>query len=201
MRTRQYILEAAERMLQSKGLARLTNKEIAKAAGCAEGTLYKHFETKEDLILSAIEEHLPDFLVVVQDDRIGHGSLEANVQDIAQAAIRYYQKLVPLATSLFADMELLARFRHWMQEQQAGPLNLYELVAGYIEAEQRLGRLNPAIQPFNFAALLLGACFQYVFVQYFQGQDPFPVSEQAYVAGLVQTLMMGGAPQAQASEQ
>ena len=138
MRTRQYILEAAERMLQSKGLARLTNKEIAKAAGCAEGTLYKHFETKEDLILSAIEEHLPDFLVVVQDDRIGHGSLEANVQDIAQAAIRYYQKLVPLATSLFADMELLARFRHWMQEQQAGPLNLYELVAGYIEAEQRV---------------------------------------------------------------
>ena len=63
MRTRQYILEAAERMLQSKGLARLTNKEIAQEAGCAEGTLYNHFETKEDLILSAIEEHLPDFLV------------------------------------------------------------------------------------------------------------------------------------------
>ena len=196
MRTRQYILEAAERMLQSKGLARLTNKEIAQEAGCAEGTLYKHFETKEDLILSAIEEHLPDFLLVVQDDRIGQGFLEANVQDIAQAAIRYYQKLVPLATSLFADMELMARFRHWMQEQQAGPLNLYEQVAGYLVAEQGLGRLNRAIQPFNFAALLLGACFQYVFVQYFQGQDPFPVTEQAYVAGLVQTLMVGGNPQA-----
>jgi AcrR family transcriptional regulator len=195
MRTRQYILEAAERMLQSKGLARLTNKEIAQEAGCAEGTLYKHFETKEELILSAIEEHLPDFLAVVQDDRIGYGSLEANVQDIAHAAIRYYRKLVPLATSLFADMELMARFRHWMQEQQAGPLNLYEKVADYLAAEQQIGRLNQAIQPFNVAALLLGACFQYVFVQYFQGQDPFPVSEQVYVAGLVQTLLMGGAPQ------
>jgi hypothetical protein len=68
-------------------------------------------------------------------------------------------------------------------------------VADYLAAEQRVGRLNQAIQPFNVAALLLGACFQYVFVQYFQGQDPFPVSEQAYVAGLVQTLLMGAAPQ------
>jgi len=201
MRTRQYILEAAERMLQSRGLARLTNKEIAQEAGCAEGTLYKHFETKEDLILSAIEENLPDFLAVVQEDRIGKGSIEANVQDIAQAAIRYYRKLVPLTTTLFADMELMAHFRQWMREQQAGPLSIYERVAGYVEAEQRLGRLNRAIEPFNFAALLLGACFQYVFVQYFQGQDPFPVSEQAFVAGLVQTLMIGGSPQAQASEQ
>jgi AcrR family transcriptional regulator len=40
MRTRQYILEATERILQTKGLARLTNKEIAQEVGCAEGTLY-----------------------------------------------------------------------------------------------------------------------------------------------------------------
>src|SRR6266481_7767374 len=71
MRTRQYILEATERMLQTRGLARLTNKEIAEAAGCAEGTLYNHFETKEALILAAIKENLPDFLTVVGDDRIG----------------------------------------------------------------------------------------------------------------------------------
>jgi tetracycline repressor-like protein len=111
MRTRQYILEAAERMLQTKGLARLTNKEIAEAAGCAEGTLYNHFDTKEALILAAIQENQPDFLAAVGDDRIGEHSIEENLQEIALAAIRYYQKLVPLATALFADMDLLAHFR------------------------------------------------------------------------------------------
>ncbi len=65
MRTRQYILEAAEQLLQTKGLARLTNKEIAEAAGCAEGTLYKHFATKEALLLAAIEENVPQFLSTV----------------------------------------------------------------------------------------------------------------------------------------
>jgi AcrR family transcriptional regulator len=194
MRTRQYILEAAEHMLQTKGLARLTNKEIALAAGCAEGTLYKHFETKEALILAAIQENLPDFLAVVGNDRIGAHTIEENVQDIALAAIRYYQKLVPLTTALFADMDLLAHFRLWMQEHRRGPLRIYEIVAQYVAAEQRLGRLKPEIEPFSFAALLLGTCHQYAFIQYFQGHDPFPVPEGQFVAGIVQTLLQGGTP-------
>jgi AcrR family transcriptional regulator len=181
-------------MLQTKGLARLTNKEIAQEAGCAEGTLYNHFDTKEALILAAIKENQPDFLAAVGDDRIGEHSIEENVQEIALAAIRYYQKLVPLATALFADMDLLAHFRLWMQEHRGGPLRIYEIVAEYIAAEQRLGRIKPEIDPFSFAALLLGTCHQYVFIQYFQGHDPFPVPEGQFVAGIVQTLLQGGAP-------
>jgi len=194
MRTRQYILEATERMLQTKGLARLTNKEIAEAAGCAEGTLYNHFETKEALILAAIEENQPEFFTVVGEDRIGERSIEENVQEIARAAIRYYQKLLPLTMTLFADMDLLAHFRLWLQEHQRGPLGLYEIVARYVAAEQRLGRLKPEIEPFAFAALLLGPCHQYAFIQHFQGLNPFPVSEEQFVADLVQTLLQGGIP-------
>jgi AcrR family transcriptional regulator len=174
MRTRQHILEATERMLQTRGLARLTNKEIAEAAGCAEGTLYKHFETKEALILAAIEENVPDFLSFVDEEHIGEGAIEEHVQNVARAAIGYYRKLLPLTTALFADMDLLAHFRLWMQEQQGGPLSIYERVVSYVAAEQRLGRLKPEIDPFSLAALLLGACHQYVFVQYFQGHDPKP---------------------------
>ena len=192
MRTRSYILQAAEQMLQTRGLARLTNKEIAEAAGCAEGTLYKHFETKEALILAAIEENVPDFLAVVREERIGQGAIEENVRDIARASMRYYRKLLPLTTALFADIDLLNHFRLWMQERKGGPLSIYERVASYIAAEQRLGRLKPEIEPFSFAALLLGACHQYVYIQYFQGHDPFPVSEAQFVVGVVQTLLLGG---------
>jgi AcrR family transcriptional regulator len=189
MRTRKYILEAAEQMIQTRGLARLTNKEIAEVAGCAEGTLYKHFETKEALILAAIEENVPDFLAVVREERIGQGAIEENVRDIARASIRYYHKLLPLITALFADIDLLNHFRLWMQERKGGPLSIYERVASYVAAEQRLGRLKPETEPFSFAALLLGACHQYVFVQYFQGHDPFPVSEDQFVAGIARTLL------------
>src|SRR5579859_5123511 len=142
MRTRQYILDATELMLQTKGLARLTNKEIAEAAGCAEGTLYNHFDTKDAVLLAAIQENQPDFLAAVGDDRVGEHSIEENVQHIARVAIRYYTKLIPLTMALFADMELLAHFRLWMDENQRGPLKIYDYVAAYVAAEQRLGRLR-----------------------------------------------------------
>src|SRR6266511_1140842 len=134
-------------------------------------------------------DDVPQRDAAVTDDRIGERSIEENVQEIALAAIRYYQKLVPLATALFADMDLLAHFRLWMQEHQGGPLRIYEIVAQYVAAEQRLGRLKPEIDPFSFAALLLGSCHQYVFINYFQGHDPFPVPEGQFVAGIVQTLL------------
>src|SRR4029077_13187530 len=91
-------------------------------------------------------------------------------------------------------------FRLWMREQGGGPLSIYERVATYVTAEQRLGRLKPEIEPFSFAALLLGACHQYVYVQYFQGHDPFPVSEEQFVGGIVRTLLAKGYGYAQVSQ-
>ena len=43
MDTRQHILETAERVLQERGLARVTTRDITRAAGLADGTLYVHF--------------------------------------------------------------------------------------------------------------------------------------------------------------
>lgn len=196
MRTRKYILDATERMLQTKGLARLTNKDIAQEAGCTEATIYNHFATKEALILTAIKENLPDFLVVVQPECIGQGSVEVNLQNVALAAIRYYRKLIPLSTSLLADNELIVHFRQWLQEsQKRGPLNIYTRVATYIDGEKQLGRLRSDVDAFSFAALLLGSCFQFTFIQALQGENTFPVSEQQYVAGIVHMLLIGGVEQ------
>ena len=35
--------------MRGKGLVRATTKEIARAAGLSEGTLYNHFANKEEL--------------------------------------------------------------------------------------------------------------------------------------------------------
>jgi AcrR family transcriptional regulator len=41
------ILDAAHELMLTLGLARTTTKEIARAAGCSEAALYKHFASKE----------------------------------------------------------------------------------------------------------------------------------------------------------
>jgi AcrR family transcriptional regulator len=187
MNTRQKIIEATERIIQAKGLARVTTKEIAREVGYAEGTLYKHFEHKEDLFLAVIQESLPDFVAALKE-RPGTKTVCINLEEIVHAAISYYAKLVPLAVALFADTDLLARHRLWMHAQDAGPQRIHERIATYIEAEQRLGRISQQVDAMSVALLLLGPCFQYVFNLHLMGANPILMTEQRFVTTLVQTL-------------
>jgi AcrR family transcriptional regulator len=59
--TRQKIVRAAFGELEDKGLA-ATTKAIALRAGVNELTLFRHFETKQQLITAAINEHLRPLL-------------------------------------------------------------------------------------------------------------------------------------------
>jgi AcrR family transcriptional regulator len=57
--TKQCILDATERIISKRGLSRATTKEIAKAAGCAEGTLYVHFPDQMQIFATIFERRLP----------------------------------------------------------------------------------------------------------------------------------------------
>jgi tetracycline repressor-like protein len=95
--THQQILDAAQRLIEAGGFTRLTTSEIAREAGCAEGTIFKHFKRKDE-----------------------------NLEDIALAAIRFSDKLIPLAAALFADANLSARHRQAMNESGRGPKDAFK---------------------------------------------------------------------------
>ena len=194
MNTRQQILDATERIIQAKGIAHATTKEIAREAGCAEGTLYKHFESKEDLFLMVLQQHLPLFVETVNEEIAGQETVSTNLMSVAYAAIGYYEQLIPLAAAFFADTNLLIRHRQVIDQIGGGPQRIYERVARYIEAEQRLGRIDTQQDPLSIAALLLGPCFQYIFTRHFMGTNPIAVTDQQFVEGVVRTLLAGIAP-------
>jgi AcrR family transcriptional regulator len=49
-------MDAAVRLVAREGLAAATTAAIAAQAGFAEGTLYRHFESKDDLLIAAYRE-------------------------------------------------------------------------------------------------------------------------------------------------
>jgi len=49
------ILEAATRVFAEKGYHRATTKDIARAAGIAEGTIYLYFKNKSELLIGLLE--------------------------------------------------------------------------------------------------------------------------------------------------
>jgi AcrR family transcriptional regulator len=195
--TRAQLVDAAERVLRSKGLARATTKEIAREAGCAEGTLYLHFADKLDLVRAVHEKLLPAFVEVVRHlpERAGTRTVEENLTDLAGWALRLYRDMLPLGSSLFADPELLGRFRDRLAERGGGPHRAWEPVVAYLRAEQALGRVAADADPAAAALLLLGACEQLMFVELMTGPETLPFRDRPDPAAeLVATLLAGLSP-------
>ena len=173
MGTRERIVEAAERVVRERGLARTTTKEIARAAGYSEGTLYKHFESKEDLFLAVLAERLPSFVALVEElpARVGQGTVRETLEEVASRALSYYGEIVPMAASIFSEPALLARHREGVRKRGAGPRMVNEALTAYLDAEERLARVREDADPEAAAAMLLGAYYHRAFFRGYLGED------------------------------
>jgi AcrR family transcriptional regulator len=69
-RTRQRLLAEAQRLFRERGYAATSLEQIAEAAEVTKGAIYGHFDSKEDLLLSAIEaarDTTPDYVIMLND--------------------------------------------------------------------------------------------------------------------------------------
>jgi TetR/AcrR family fatty acid metabolism transcriptional regulator len=73
---RRAILEAAVGVFARRGFFNSRTREIAEAAGIAEGTIYLYFEGKDDLLLTAFREKVSEFITAADDLLELGGSLE-----------------------------------------------------------------------------------------------------------------------------
>ncbi len=192
--TRKEILDATQRLIQAEGIMRLTTREIAREAKCAEGTLFKYFKRKEDICLAVVVENAPKFREAIDRVKPGESTVAKNLFLIGSAAVDFFEKLIPLSVSLFADIELLARHREEMAREGRGPQDVFELIAGYIEAEKQFARIDTRASSLSVAAALLGPCFQRVFIRQAMGRVLPPVGDEPFVSLLVETLMLGLTP-------
>jgi AcrR family transcriptional regulator len=172
--TREDILGAAARIMRDEGYARATTKQIARAAGYSEATLYKHFQDKTEIFLRVLEEQTPGLAALLAhlDRRAGTGDLRGNLEDLVATAVSFYVDTFPIAVSLYSSRALLAAHRDRVRELGGGPHMPEERLTRYLAAEQRLGRIGPSADPQAMAQLLFGACFQQAFLADFAGEPP-----------------------------
>jgi hypothetical protein len=96
--------------------------------------------------------------------------------------------------TIFADPDLLARPRELLSERGAGPQRANEAVAGYLRAEQRLGRVRGDADPDAATYMPLGAIYQYVYWQPFLGRPQQPNADDSFIASILATLGRALAP-------
>jgi len=191
MTLRDEILDAASTLLRTRGAAGATTKEIAAAAGCAEGSLYRHFPDKGELLFAAVEKHLPTLDAVLA---VADGDLRYYFERVAAALVDYFGKLLPLAVGLAADVELADRNRKRMRAGRSGPHKLLEHLAEHFSAEQAEGRIRASVDPLTLASLLAGPCFHYAFMRFFTGDVPLWESPAQFARAVAEPLLAVASP-------
>jgi AcrR family transcriptional regulator len=192
MSMRERILDAAVAVLRERGQAGATTKEIAREAGCSEGSLYTHFANKESLLHAVMTERLPPFIPMIKAllERAGEDTLQDHLEEVGRLAVPFYVELMPLAATVLATPDL----NEGLRQQGFGPHRANETLATYLRIEQRLGRVRAGASLEAAAALLLGACQQRAMQLQFLGQGPDAGADERFVEDLVTTLMQGLQP-------
>ena len=81
--SRRRLEEAALRVFVARGLDAATTKEIAREAGMAEGNLYRHYKSKEDLAWAVYEAQLAR-VVRELEAVVGETDTRANLKELLQ---------------------------------------------------------------------------------------------------------------------
>lgn len=190
---RRRIIEAADALIREHGLAGATTREIARAAGCAEGSIYVHFEDKIDLVIAVVVEREPFFAALLElPEKAGQASLEENLVPWVEELLKLLRDNQPIFMALLGDRAVFDRFKERVRERRTGLPAVLEAAVAYVRAEQELGRIESRARPEVVASMLIGACRDQAFARELAGVES--PSSESFAQDLVRTVVFGLAP-------
>lgn len=190
---RRRIIEAADAVIREHGLAGATTREIARAAGCAEGSIYVHFEDKIDLVIAVVVEREPYFAELLElPGKAGERTLEENLEPWADELLRLLRDNQPIFFALMGDRNVFDRFKARIRERQTGLVAVFQAIVDYVAAEQELGRVDPGVRPDVVASILIGACRDRAFTRMLATAEP--AGAEDFARQLARTVVRGLSP-------
>jgi AcrR family transcriptional regulator len=191
--TRDRILDAAAEVMTRLGLARATTKEIARAAGCSEALLYKHFREKEEIFLAVLKDRLPNLTATLAalPGQAGTASVRDRLVEVVEVAVRFYEGGMAIGSSMLGDPVLVRRHREWLLGRDIGPHHANRMLANYLRAEQATGRVAAGVDADAAAALLLGASYQRAFMLRLMGEQRLSPPPAEFAHSVVDAALRG----------
>ena len=180
---RSLIVKAAIGLFANKGLARTTTRDIAQAAGVAEGTLYRHWTSKDDMAWDLYCDRLDAFLDSLRPSLFEDTRLFADrLCEMVDSIYEYYRDNGDEFTFILLTGRGFPQQRYPRQSP-------FELLAEAIEAEIDANRLSKC-DATTLSAMMLGAVLQPVLHHRWGYSKVQPVDCSSEVAaGCVQLML------------
>jgi len=184
------ILDAAAQVFTTQGYARATTRAIAAAAGVNEVTLFRHFGSKRNLALAAIDQYsaLPDLADLLSNQISGdYGQDMWLLGRTFQAFMA--QRHVAIRMML-CEAENLPELREIVRQM---PRSLREMLGGYLRQQIARGAVRD-LNPEVMAQAFYGIFFAYNISQSLQAESIFPdVAPEVVIDQFVDIFVQGTA--------
>ena len=181
---REYLIVTAARLIDERGSAGLSVRDIAGEAQVADGVLYNYFEDKEDLLAHALLAHVGTVMnAAPRLPPAGTGTVAENLRLFIDAGLATLTRVVPAFAGLISQPNVLKRFHAMVggdasfegeaatgedaagrdpghqptDHDDNGQAGLPAILASYLHAEQRLGRIGEAADIDAAVTLVVGA--------------------------------------------
>lgn len=164
------LFAATEKIMAAEGAAGLTSRAITDEAGCAKGILHNHFDGLDGFLAEFALDRARRTMAQISGlpAQAGQGTVAGNLTDAAMTV--FGSGVVMVAALLTARPAVIARLRQAFTAD--GPLSQVEAVfAGYLRAEQELGRVPAQADVDTLAFALVGSVHHIFFSQHGQPLD------------------------------
>lgn len=185
--TRQKIIDAAADVFTKFGYSRTTTRSIAKAAGVSEVTLFRYFESKENLMNEAMDAYGSPFLM-----RTIESKLTGNYRQDMYMMGRFFMKAMTDRTG--AILFAIGETRHFPGLKKIlsrMPEQLWDMLARYLQKQMDAGVVKP-MQPRAAAQAYFGMVFAYAVGKEAFGIGPKPDMPILEVADMFTDIFIEG---------
>jgi AcrR family transcriptional regulator len=108
---RDYLIVTAARLIDERGSAGLSVRDIAREAQVADGVLYNYFEDKEDLLAHALLAHVGTVMNAAPGlPAAGTGTVAENLRLFIDTGLATLTRVVPAFAGLISQPNVLTRF-------------------------------------------------------------------------------------------
>lgn len=200
--SRQNIIDATERLLQTHGLARLTTREIAREAKVAEGLIYHHFKDKAELIFEVVQTRVRETQNIMMNLplEVGKSTLIKNLEGVLLSVYQAHYEITPIINTLFADQKLRDRLQEIVKERNLGPQYAIEGLDVYLAAEQRMGRLSDTVDTKVLAKCLWMISIQSAMLDRWMGNENNMKCVRQEIHEYIKMFMTGIEPEQEIKE-
>jgi AcrR family transcriptional regulator len=138
----------------------VTTKEVARVAGCSQGSIYNHFEDRTDLLAQVVANRMLSVTAELTSFGLGSADGGMTLRDLVHAVGSAYEQLIALSTSLVADPEVRLRFHAVLEDRGTAPDSISDAVTVLISASQTAELIRTDVDAEMVALLITGPCHQ-----------------------------------------